>query len=47
METPQARGGSCCAVATCTNYSGKAKKTGRTDLSFYRYDIIFHLYNLN
>ncbi|KAL5238748.1 hypothetical protein ACI65C_006158 [Semiaphis heraclei] len=37
MATPKSKGGSCCAVALCKNYSGKAKNTGRTDLSFHRF----------
>ncbi|XP_016664281.1 THAP domain-containing protein 4-like [Acyrthosiphon pisum] len=37
MATPKSKGGSCCAVASCKNYSGKAKNTGRTDLSFHRF----------
>jgi len=30
MATTKSKGGSCCAVASCKNYSGKPKNTGRT-----------------
>lgn len=32
----KAKGGSCCAVASCINYSGKVKNLGR-DISFHRF----------
>jgi hypothetical protein len=41
MEIPKSKSGSSCAVVLCKYYSGKAKNTGRTDLSFHRYVIIF------
>jgi len=31
MENNKPRGGSSCAVATCTNYSGKIKSSGRKE----------------
>ncbi|CAI6352446.1 unnamed protein product [Macrosiphum euphorbiae] len=37
MANNKPRGGSSCAVATCTNYSGKVKTSGRKDLSFHRF----------
>ncbi|XP_050064187.1 uncharacterized protein LOC126554958 [Aphis gossypii] len=37
MVNKNPRGGSSCAVATCTNYSGKIKTSGRIDLSFHRF----------
>ncbi|KAE9535838.1 hypothetical protein AGLY_007739 [Aphis glycines] len=37
MVNNNPRGGSSCAVATCTNYSGKIKTSGRIDLSFHRF----------
>ncbi|CAI6359964.1 unnamed protein product [Macrosiphum euphorbiae] len=37
MATPKSKGGSCCAVASCKNYSGKANNTGRTDMTFHRF----------
>eukprot|EP00102_Acyrthosiphon_pisum_P017435 XP_008188827.1 PREDICTED: THAP domain-containing protein 5-like [Acyrthosiphon pisum] len=39
MANNKPRGGSSCAVATCTNYSGKVKTSGRKDL-FPKDDIL-------
>jgi hypothetical protein len=41
MEIPKSKGVSCCAVAPYKYYSGKAKNTGRTDLSFHKHIINF------
>ncbi|XP_050056119.1 uncharacterized protein LOC114127399 [Aphis gossypii] len=36
MDTKKFKGGTTCAVATCTNYSSKLRNAGNTSVSFYR-----------